>query len=315
VIRAPVLAALMLFPTAAQAQRVELPIHEVDLSDGVRRYGVTLQIDGQPVEVGLDTGSVGLRVMPRALAAASDGAKGEHVDYSYGSGTQFEGQVVRVPVAAGPVGGSIKIMRIDHLGCTRAKPDCAAADADPAKFGIQGDGLAGQGFAAILGVRLKRDTVDNTFVELGIKRWIVELPRPGNPAGRLVLNPTDAEIAGYKRLTVDDNGTTGGCIVAAGSFGKICGRSFFDTGASGLRVFSVRRFAPWPNGTAAAIAVGDGSAVASFDVQIGRRDQASGLFYISSSDAKPRLSFGLAPYFRWSVLYDAGKHEIGVKDR
>lgn len=305
--------AALLIATPALAQRVELPVREVDLSDGARRYAVPITIDGQAVEAGLDTGSTGLRVLPRGMGAAGQAAKGEQVDYSYGAGTEFGGAAIKLPVAFGTVAGTARVQRIDRIGCRQGRRDCPAAHVDAARFGIQGDGLPGEGFAAILGVRLRHDAVENPFEQLGVKRWIIELPRPGEAAGRIILNPSDAELAGYQRIVLDENGTSPGCL--ATQTARVCGRAFFDTGAPGLRVLGATRFQPWPNGTPAEIAIGDGKALATMPVQIGRRDQASALLYEPDANPQTRLSLGLAPYFHWSVLYDAGRHEIGVKDR
>ena len=303
--------ALLLLPAAASAQRAELPVREVDLPNGDRRFATTLQIDGKPVEVGIDTGSTGLRVLPRGLGAAGTGARGPQVRYSYGAGTAFEGQAVSVSVEAGGVAGAVKVMRIDAVGCTAARPDCPVAHADLNAYGIQGDGIAGQGFAAILGTRLQRDPIDNPFVQLGLRRWVIELPTPAGAPGRIILNPSDAEVAGYARIDVDAEGTTPGCLTGPD---KICGRAFFDTGAAGLRVIRAAPFRPWPNGTPATIGLGAGEAAQSMAVTIGRRDQASGLLYASGANAT-RLSFGFAPYFHWSVLYDADARQIGLKVR
>ncbi len=302
--------ALALLPAAAQAQRAELPVREVDLPNGDRRFATTLRIDGRAIEVGIDTGSVGLRVLRRGLGPAGTGARGPRVSYSYGVGTAFEGQAVSVPVDAGGVAGAVEVMRIDAVGCTAARPDCPVAHADLGAYGIQGDGIAGQGFAAILGIRLQRDPVGNPFEQLGVRRWLVELPTPGGAPGRIVLNPTDAEVAGYARVGVDAEGTTPGCLLGPE---KMCGRVFFDTGAAGLRVIRAAPFRPWPNGTAATLAVGS-TGTQTMTVTIGRRDQASGLLYVRAATGT-RLSFGFAPYFHWSVLYDADAHQIGLKAR
>lgn len=307
---------LALAPHAALAQRVELPIKERDLSDGTRRYAVTIRIDGRAAEAGLDTGSTGLRVLPRGLGVAGNAAKGPHARYAYGAGTQFDGPVVSVNVDAGGLAGSIKIMRIDRIGCRDDKPKCPAATADPARFGIQGDGYPGEGFVAILGTRLQHDEVDNPFVELGAKRWIVELPRPGESVGRLVINPTDDEVAAYQRVAVDDAGTSGGCLVGPAPLGRICGRTFFDSGAPGLRVIGPGSPTPWPDGTPVTIAIGDGHALASMMIEAGRRDQASAMLHApAAAGSAQRLSLGLAPYFHWSVLYDAERRQIGLKTR
>lgn len=303
--------ALALVPAPALAQRVELPVRQIDLPNGDRRFAVSLTIDGKAEDVGIDTGSTGLRVLPRGLGPEGLAAKGAHITYGYGAGTAFEGQAVTVPVAAGAVAGSIRIMRIDTVGCYRQRPDCPASHVSAEQFGIQGDGLAGQGFAAILGIRLQHDTVDNPFEQLGARRWLVELPTPSGAPGRIVLNPTDDEIAGYARVRVDAEGAVAGCLKGRET---ICGRAIIDTGAAGLRVIRGQPFQAWPNGTAAMMTVGEGGEAQSFALTIGRRDQASALLY-APGGPETRLSFGFAPYFHWSVLYDAEHHAIGLKPR
>jgi hypothetical protein len=302
---------LALLAAPAAAQRVELPVHEVDLPNGDRRFATTITIDGRPVEVGIDTGSTGLRVLPRALGSGGATARGPKVTYSYGAGTALDGRAIPVSVAAGAVARPITVMRIDAVGCTAAQRDCPAAHADLATFGIQGDGIAGRGFAAILGIRLMRDPVDNPFVLLGVHRWIVDLPRNTAETGRLVLNPDDAETAAYARVPVDGQGTSAGCLQGPE---RICARAFFDTGAAGLRVIRAAPFRPWPNGTPTTIVVGSGGAAQAMAVMIGRRDQASGLYH-APGGTDTRLSFGFAPYYHWSVLYDADAHAIGLKAR
>lgn len=306
-------ALMSVLPIAAPAlaQRAELPVHEVDLPNGDRRFATTITIDGQPVEVGIDTGSTGLRVLPRGLGASGAAAKGPKLSYSYGAGTGFDGEAITVPVAAGAVSGQVKLMRITAVGCVGGHPDCPVAHADLSAYGIQGDGIAGRGFAAILGIRLKRDPIDNPFVQLGVHRWIVELPRTPGESGRIVLNPDDAEVAGYAPVEIDADGTTAGCLVGPD---RVCGRAFLDSGAAGLRVIRAAPLRPWPNGTPATITVGSGAAAQSMAVTIGRRDQASGLRY-APGGPDTRLSLGFAPYYHWSVLYDAEHHRIGFKPR
>lgn len=315
--RTLVIGLLALCCAAPAVARTELPVREVVLSDGARRYATTLRIDGRDVVVGIDTGSVGLRVLARALGDTARAARGNDTAYSYGSGAAFQGPAIRVGVSAGTVGGQIAIMRIDRIGCAERRPDCPVGKVDPAHYGIQGDGLPDQGFAAILGIRLtKGDPVPNPFTALGVKRWIVELPRSGEAAGRIVLDPDDADLAAYARIRVDAAGMTPGCLVGPPALGLICGDTYFDTGAPGLRIFAARPPAPWPNGTAASLVVGEGRTTQSAAVTIGRREQATGMFVEARPNAqRTQLSLGLAPYFIWSVLYDAGRGEIGLKPR
>jgi hypothetical protein len=305
---------LLLMLSAASpafAQRIELPVRMVTLPNGDRRFATSIMIDGRSVEVGIDTGSTGLRVLPRGLGETGRAAKGPRLSYSYGAGTGFEGDAVSVQVAAGAVAGPVKIMRITAVGCTADHPECPVARADLSAYGIQGDGLAGQGFAAILGIRLERDAIGNPFEQLGVRQWVIELPRSPDETGRIILNPGDAEIAAYARVGVDADGTAPGCLAGPD---KICGRVFFDSGAAGLRVLSAAPFRIWPNGTPATITFGAGGQAQKFNVIIGRRDQASGLMY-APRRADKRVSLGFAPYFVWSVLYDADRNQIGVKAR
>lgn len=52
--------ALAATASPALAQRAELPVREVDLPNGDRRFAVTLTIDGKAEEAGIDTGSTGV---------------------------------------------------------------------------------------------------------------------------------------------------------------------------------------------------------------------------------------------------------------
>ena len=64
------------------------------------------------------------------------------------------------------------------------------------------------------------------------------------------------------------------------------------------------------------IVVGDKKAIAAMQVTVGRRDQGSAMRIVPNAEATvPRISLGLAPYFHWSVLYDATARQIGLRDR
>jgi len=312
------LLALLSLPARAespQSPRVELPIREVDYG-GDRRYTVMVTIADQPVEAGLDTGSTGLRVLLRALPATIQ-KRGEHVHYGYSSGIGFDGHIISLPVALGAVAGEIRLMGIEKVACDRPEAQCANFHLDMASYGVQGDGVPGQGFPAILGVGFKPDAVTNPLTQLGVRRWIIDLPRPGEPnSGRLILNPSDTEAAGYTTLKLKGDGNQlDGCLVATSAKGKLCADTVFDSGAPGIRLFGLSG-TPWPQGTAADIVLSDGKNQATMSLVIGRRELASGMFMQAGAlNRPPMISLGLAPYFHWSVLYDAERHEIGLKAR
>jgi len=298
--------------------RAELPIRAVTLSDGVRRYAVTIQVDGKPVEAGLDTGSTGLRLLPAALPPKTRGEHGEGVRYHYGSGVEFRGSAIKVELVFGSVAGKARVHKIEGIGCTERQPECPAAELDAAEYHIQGDGLPGEGFDAILGIGFKPDAVPNPLIEMGVRQWIVELPRPGDTAsGRLILNPDDKEMARYAMFKlIGDGNRVSGCIAAEGGKPKICAPAILDTGANGLRVQGGKPADILAQGTPAILAIGDNHAMAMMPVVIGRRDQASGMrLYPPRETGGLSLSFGIAPYFHWSVLYSAPDHRIGVAER
>ena len=306
---------IALTASPAVAERIELPVRMVVGRGGVPRFAVTISINGQPVEAGLDTGSTGLRVLAPAL---SDGAglKGPPARIAFNAGVIVTGPMVRVKVGYGTrEPRSSRVQRIDRVTCNDRMPACATADLDPARFGIMGDNVPGQGFRAIFGIGMRQDALPNPLVEQGADRWIVELPRTPSEAGRLVIDPTAAEIAGYKafRMIAGSNAVAG-CVSSATT--KLCAPAVIDTGAPGIQVFGGKPGDVLANGTAATLTIGDETSVAAMPVTIGRRDQATAM---RSSPARRsgevELSLGLAPYLRWSILYDARARTIAVAER
>ena len=193
---------------AAQAQpaapvRAEVPVREVVLSDGVRRYAVPIRVGATAMDAGLDTGSSGLRLVPGAAPEGDAAPTGRGDTYSYGAGAKLDGVVGRATVSVGALSGTTTLQLVRKVGCTADKPRCAAGSIPGAQYGVQGDGLPGEGFKAILGVNMADAEVPGLFAGIGARRWIVELPRPGETApGRIVLNPTDAETQGFVALPV-----------------------------------------------------------------------------------------------------------------
>jgi hypothetical protein len=307
-------------PASAQTAgaRAEVPIRAVVLPDGVRRYSITLTVDGRPIEAQLDTGSTGLRVLQTRVTGTVASARGPSVRYSYGSGVEFGGVKVSAPVGLGGLAGVVPIERVQTVSCTDRKPECPAAALSATDYRIGGNGIAGQGFLAIIGTGLRDDTVPNPLVALGAWRWIVELPRDGEAGGRLILNPSTDEVARYREFALlGDSNQLSACLVRTDNAKRICGPAMVDTGATGLRVLGGKADEMWPRGTAAAIVLGDAGGTASFPVTIGRRDQASGMFAYprrAGSDVTT-LNLGLAPFFHWSVLFDAAGRKIGVVER
>jgi hypothetical protein len=313
----------------APAPRGELVIREVILSDGARRYVVPVKVGAVAIDAGLDTGSTGLRVLPGVLseADAKDGGHGE--TYAYGSGAELEGVVGEGEVAVGGLSGRSTLQLVRRVGCVISIPRCPASRVSAAEYGIEGDGLPGQGFKAILGINMSSTRIANPFTAVGARRWIVELPRPGEGApGRIILNPTDAEVAGFALFALNPNlaGLGGGlhdaipgCLINIASKEKACGAVTMDSGAPGIDVQNANLGSrAWPDGTAAILGFYDtaGHPQAAETLTVGLRQQASHLTFSDNPRRRGTAIFsGLTVYFAYSVLYDADHQSVGLKAR
>ena len=307
--------------------RAAVPLREVLLPNGSRRYAVPMTVGGVAIEAGLDTGSVGLRVLNHATARAQIEASTHQTTYSYTSGTRFKGVVATAALALGDISGPVAIDVIQTVDCRPDKPACPASRVDPAGYGIQGDGLPGAGFVAIFGINTGDDEVPNPLVKLGVKRWIVELPKPGDAGpGKLILNPTAEDSSGFVMVPIERSlkdmrggahDAIDGCLRNVRTHETICGAIILDTGAPGIRVVSADHEKPWADGDPAEIVFArDGKPAAAAAFEVGRREQAS---HFTADDEPqmrvPHIYAGLMPYFVFDVLYDADRGEIGLRAR
>jgi hypothetical protein len=309
--------------SAGAQVRSEVPIRNVALDNGAHLYSVPIQVGSTMIEAGLDTGSTGLRVLPGTLVDGDVQDGGPTRDYSFTSGVRYEGDSARGTLVIGTVSGTTTLETIAALTCRRDKPRCPAVTMTRADYGMRGNSLTGGHFRAILGVNSAAADVDNPLLALGVKRWIVELPR-GGETGRLILNPTDDELAGFARLpTLSNLGAQGGlkdsvqgCLVDGVTKARDCGALVLDSGAPNIRLVH-GKLDDLSNGAPAALAFYDAAgprALANFTVG----DAASGTRLRGDSDG--RIGFtaifaGTAPYMAFDVLYDTAKGEIGLKPR
>lgn len=319
-------AQLTTLPAKAQTRpaTVEVPIHEVDLSDGTRRYAIAIDVDGHTIDAGLDTGSVGLRVLPGVADLAATQEVGPVQRYGYAVGTTLEGPVVRADVSVGTLHGSARWQAIRSIGCSAARPHCPVTHVDRHEFGILGNGLAGQGFRAILGIGLATANLPNPFQEIGAHRWIIELPRPGQMSdGRLILNPSDRQVLGFTPLPLADthrtrsNDAVLACLQRQGGE-PVCAPTLIDSGAPGIELVNHDADGGWSEGAAARLTFGGAATPEAMGVRfdIGRRAQASKFNAVSDPRVRGvRIRSGLLTYFAYDVLYDADNGTIAVKAR
>lgn len=317
---------------AANDQRIEAPIKVVGLPDGTLRFSVDITVGGQPVEAMLDTGSSGLRLLPGAVPASAVALNGRPTAGTYGSGVRLKGEGGRAFVGFGPASVDVPVEVVQKIECVEERPQCPAAKLSPDQFRIGGDGLVGQGFVAILGVGMRPADTPNPLAHLGQRRWIVELPRPGEgKPGRLILNPTPEESTGFASFRLPEgarNDAIGGptwrdnvlpgCVVDLDSQARDCAPTMLDSGAPN---FTFKRKEepkpPWPAGVHAAL---------SFKFDGGTEIQDR--FTVAASPGtrvrygKPTtdhfaegLNAGFQPFLAFTVLYDMKAGVIGIKPR
>jgi len=323
------LALIMAAPGKALPQdspaRSEIPIREVRLSDGVRRYGIPMTIGGTEVLAGIDTGAAGLRVMPDAIPAGAARGSAAAEFYNFGSGTRLDGVAGRADIRIGALSGSSSLHLVNKAGCLASRPGCPGTLG--LGYGFLGDGLPREGFRVLLGANMGRTTIDNPLIAVGARRWIIELPRPGDTApGRLVINPSDEEIKDFVMLRLvggfreEEGGglhdSVQGCLTSETSQSRACGPVALDTGAYSVRVLnSSLGQTPWPSGATMTLEFTDETRKAAVTVRmvVGREMQS--LFYGTAPRRENIIEAGVAPYFAYTVLYDPVRRMMGFKVR
>jgi hypothetical protein len=331
------LLAVMLPAAAASAQtapvargaRVEVPIVEQVLSNGAHRYAIPIQVGDTRVLASLDTGSTGLRILPGVLKPTDAAPSDDPETYGYASGSRYEGVATEAVLSIGGLKGTSSLHLIRTIGCYAYLPHCPASRTTLDKYGIASDGLPGEGFKAIVGIDMAPGKVGNPLRALGVKRWIVELPRAGETTGRLILNPTDEEAAAYVYSPLaapyaHERGgglhdAVPGCLSNRETHARACGVVLLDTGSYFLSVLNgPPADPPWTDGSTAVLELFDGTGRTMLQAPFTIGDRALGTRFIARRE---RLVLGVvilagaAPYFTHSVLYDAARSRIGLKPR
>jgi hypothetical protein len=320
-------AALLFACGAAHAQeRMEVPVTGVTLSDGVQRFTIPVMVGGVKIDAGLDSGSTGLRIMPGVLGSADAAETGAQVKYSYGSGVELSGPLADATVAIGALSKSVKVQSVHTVGCTAGKPSCPASRIDAKDYGVQGDGLKGEGFKAIIGVNMADASAPNPLKAIGARRWIMELPTYGSSKpGRLILNPTDEDMAGFIRFHTDpafthapraSHDAFSACLVNLATKEKVCAPTYLDCGAPGIQAINLKG-GPWrPAVQAMLMFMDNGKFATAATFTTDQRRQASHVTFPHEAGVQiPQISAGVTPYYAYAVLYDPDARVVGLKPR
>ncbi len=316
-------------PARAEPPRSEVPIVEQVLSNGAHRYAIPVQVGATRLLASLDTGSTGLRILPGVLRPTDAQASDDPETYGYASGSRYEGVASTAALTIGGLKGASTVHLIRTIGCYAYLPRCPASRTTLDKYGIASDGLPNEGFKAIIGIDMAPGKVGNPLRALGVRRWIVELPRPGQGDGRLILNPTDAEVEGFARSPLaapyaHERGgglhdAVPGCLSNRETHAHACGVVLLDTGSFFLSVLNGRPDdAPWPNGSTAVLDLFDQAGRVTTQAPFVLGDRDLGTRFVARRESHVLgvvILAGAAPYFRYSVLYDAGRLQVGLRPR
>jgi hypothetical protein len=318
-------AASPILPAWGQAP-VVVPISQTVLPDGDIRYSVPVRVgDSVPVAALLDTGSTGLRVMRGAVFRDSYTDTGFLSVSAFSAGDRLTGTVGTAVLTIGGLAtdAAVPFELVDSESCASFRPDCGASKVVAGDYGIGGDGIAGQGFQAILGVGLRdAQGAENPLEHIGAKQWIIELPEPGaGGPGSLVLNPDWQDLQGFTMFPLATEGggvwhdpgfedSLPACLNDATNGQSVCGRAILDTGAPGILALQDGQAGPlWSAGDAASLVFG--GLAQKFAVDGG---PGTGLLREPKADDLDLVA-GIVPFFAFDVFYDAAGGRIGLRAR
>ena len=316
---------------STQIPRAEVPIHETVLSDGTPRYSIPIRIGNSiPIEAMLDTGSTGLRILPGAVSPMSYAITSRVNNYGYGSGVKVTGLIANASVSIGGTvtNAPIPIQVIQTVGCFESKPQCPASRIGQADYGLGGDGLANEGFKAIIGIgmplRGANYDVVNPLLYLGHQSWVVILPLDQSTSGRLIINPDAEDLDGFTVLSdliampgFQQEGIYT-CLSDQNSGNTVCGPAVLDTGAPRVTV-NTAFYKPraWTEGMRGSIAFGETKAM-SFKMDFTVNRMTPGYGVIVEPPILPGstiISAGVLPFLSFAVLYDARDNTMGLRPR
>jgi Protein of unknown function (DUF3443) len=188
---------------AGAAVTVDVPMTVMEISDTMR-FGVEVEVGSSSLNVQLDTGSSGLRIVSGAVPeSAFDHLTTTTVTYSYHSGLIIDGVVAYANVAIGSLRtpAPIPVMLIQSASCMPTKPDCGAQGVPLSDLTLFGP------YKAILGVGMRSNIlagkVGSPIPQLaGEPAFVVMAPSYGGTSGILRLAPGASEVATFKSYTL-----------------------------------------------------------------------------------------------------------------
>jgi hypothetical protein len=243
--------------------------------------------------------------------------------YTFGSGAHLEGTAGQARFTLGGVTAPATIHLVNQVNCIARSPNC------PGRlglgYGFLGDGLPHEGFRVLIGANMGRTSIDNPLTALGARRWIIELPRPGEPGdGKLIANPTDDEVKGFTMIRLvggyreEDGGmhdAIWSCLRNPKDESRACGPALMDTGSFSVRLNNTSLREPWPAGKPLVLDFRNDGLTPRASMSLTSGAQAQTISLATAPTRGVVLQPGVAPYYAFAVLYDPQRGQIGLKAR
>jgi hypothetical protein len=309
----------------------EVPISLL-ASSGSTRYTVEIQIgDDPPMQVLLDTGSSGLRVLSPAVSPSAAPLSETPVTYSYHSGLVMTGVVATADVhIGGRTARAIPIMVTEEIGCAATRPTCSAAGKTVDDYMLFGP------FRAVLGVGLRNGAtsqgVASPFAQLdGHPSFAIRSPDYGGDAAVLDFAPDPSVFASYTlpqqpsslpdgTPSWDDRYGLPACLHDRTAGVDYCLPAELDSGNPTTYVeWAAHDGAPstLAAGTEVGVELGPTAApLASYQFVVGETQPLSAdVVEIEAASGNAFMNTGTAAFFHNDVLYDPQHGTIGLLPR
>ena len=310
-------------PITTAGPTSEVPIRKITLPGGGRYFALPVRVGSKELFAGIDTGSSGLRVLAPALGADDFRSMSEKGRLEFQSGTILNGVRAKADVGFGTVHGPVTIQVVQQVTCAPRTPNCAEGHMPLDQLGLMGGGKPNQGAPAILGASIVPFPVQVPFPELGVQRWILDIPNDLG-GGKLILNPRQGSLGGFVRFAyVREPGVPKdalrGCLQNDRTQRKICGIILFDTGAAGMSIDSPDPLPKdWPVGTPASLLYqneqGSTQLIQSF--RTGDPAHSTRMHFNQNPQAKRTVIHANAsPFFCFDVMYEADREALYLRSR
>lgn len=322
-------------PSPAQnTYRAELPLNiTFDTLRQLITPTLLVTVNGVANNVIFDTGSWGLRILPGALKNANLSITQKLLDYNYGTGTgeiYIRGREANGTFSIGNLSTTtpIHLMLIDTIRRSLTDPGRSTLDS----VTIPNNHF--RNFAGILGVGLRNGSsidVASPLAQLpGNNSFIVRFPTYGQATGKLIMNPSDDELAGFTFFQLVrgayslPNGLPSWLDSQVNGIALINGSplrapTLLDTGTSPTAIYAngLPTYGLLSKGTVVHLGVaqpGQTSPVVDTTIMVNTRVGGKDRFYTYTTTATdPSMIYGTNFFYLFDVYYDQQRGRIGIK--